>query len=252
MSYACTPANFPSHTYFSQNEIPTSGPPGYDWDYVRGLVIRAEGAVAGGGALTRLRLSMSDYLSDSGAFPGIKRVQGTDWKTYISQLFALGIAPPTPFDFRLWFRSRVIIYLAGDFWRFSTKLAPFTTKHQYADQYFDLLLHHMDGGTVASISRSEWESTRPDRPCKCISFYAGEPCRDSGLPAPVSPKVLHGFSLNIEIGRIRADGTIDPTEALPITIDPDIENKGGHGFVGGEDSDPESCESDVPSPVSSA
>lgn len=112
----------------------------------------------------------------------------------------------TSLDFSLAARSRVILLLAGKFWRFSNTMDPMTTKFDFGTQYFDLQRHKLDGNGNAV-------EAGPTDDCQCISFFADQPC-PSGLG------VAHGFSLNIELVK---GGKV----LLPMTIDPDIENKGG-------------------------
>ena len=115
--------------------------------------------------------------------------------------------------------------LHDEFWAFSRDLSPFTTKYDYEDQYFDLLLHRMDGGKLVSMTQELWQKQTPDERCRCISFFTKRPCRDIELGGP---QIFHRFSLNLELFTAKSDGTVDENNYLPMTIDPDIENKGGN------------------------
>ncbi len=184
--------------------------------------------VSGGSHLSNLKFEMTDVLSDAGRYPGIKKVAGKSWEAELAKLI-VSLVPGNPFDFQLWFRSRVAFCLSGNFWWFSSAMDPMTTKYDVGrEQYFNLLLHFVDGtGQLQSLTREEWAQQHPDLPCKCISFYTGDPCRDHALPGG-APRVLHGFSLNVEVGSLLGSGMIDRSSVLPITFDPDVENKGGN------------------------
>jgi hypothetical protein len=223
----CNMSNFAAARYFSQFELEENGPAGYDYDHTRCLEISVEGSLIAGTNLINSLTPMMRDMFHTGSYPGIPRP--ANWenivlnKMFPGPEFGGSLLPPGPFDFALWFRSRVAIMLVGDFWRFSSTLAPITTKHQYGDHYFDLRLHRKQGTSLVSLTVDEWHATSPDVPCRCISFFTQQPCRDSQLG---SPKVTHGFSLNIEIPKFRSNGTIE--SILPMTIDPDVENKGGN------------------------
>jgi hypothetical protein len=226
MVNVCDPASFPPRTYFEQHEIPDQIPGGYDYQYIRGLLIAAKGT--GSPDLDSLKFELTDELLDGGRYPGVKKVAGKSWETSFPHLFSMAGILGNPFDFQLWFRSRVAFFLKGDFWWFSTAMEPFTMKYVYDGQYFNLLLHFVDGnGVLQSLTREQWAQQHPDTPCKCISVYTLDPCRDSTLPGG-APRVLHGFSLNIEVGALLPNGSIDRSLVLPITFDPDVENKGGN------------------------
>jgi hypothetical protein len=213
--------------YFEQHEIPQHGPSGYDYKYTRALKITAKGNDDGNGVIETFQAYMEDAFLTGGQYPGIPKSTSNEWANLIPHLFDVSLARGNPFDFALWYPSRIAFFLVGDFWRFSTKMAPFTTKHQYGAQYFDLLLHYMDAAGLHSITQEDWDSNRPEQPCKCVSFSTLDPCLDSALGSG-NPKVLHGFSLNLEVAPLLANGTIHPDDYLPLTIDPDVENKGGH------------------------
>jgi len=223
----CNMSNFPTLRYFNQYEIPDHGPAGYEYQYTRCLLISAEATVSSARNVLTFTPAMADQFH-SGQYPGVPRPANWEdviFDSYPTSEFA-GFLPPSPFDFKLWHKSRIAIRLQGDFWRFSTDLAPITTKHQYGTQYFNMLLHRKEGASLISLTLDQWRAESPVQPCRCISFFTGEPCRDSALPGG-SPKVVHGFSLNVEIPRYDTSGTLQ--NLLAITIDPDIENKGGSG-----------------------
>jgi hypothetical protein len=216
MANVCSPTAFPDVPYFEQHELAEFGPPGYTYQHTRGLRIRT--------TQDPFSAEMVDSVFALGSnYPGLPydpAVPSTRWEEVVETLFAMPGVPPTSFDFTLWFRSRIGIFMEDGFWWFSTKLAPITMKHRYGAHYFDLRLHHVDGGSLASLTLDQWRQTRPNERCRCISFFAQDPCRDPRLD-PLLPQIWHGFSLNLEL--------YSPGMApLPITIDPDVENKGGN------------------------
>ncbi len=228
----CDPANFPPMKYFQQHELAEFGEPGYSYDYTRVFVARMEATLQGAAEVDTLTTTMDEYDFQTGRrYPGQPRLdaeQEYPWQDSLTDVLSkVHAAPPTtPFDFTLWFKSRVVMILSGRAWQFSRYLAPITTKHQLGSQYFDLLLHRLDPvAGLVSVTQEQWQTNTPNLGCRCISFFTGGPCRDSALGAP---KILHGFSLNVELLYYEANGQVDPTKYLPITIDPDIENKGGN------------------------
>ena len=118
----------------------------------------------------------------------------------------------TSLDFSIARPSRVVILLEGTFWRFSETLAPLTTKQDFSARYFDLRRHQRNaGGEIVDI--------QPDMECRLISFETVMPLLNGER---------HGFSLNIDllIEVVNPNNNGLEILPLPITIDPDIENKG--------------------------
>lgn len=214
MANVCDPALFPDHRYFEQHELAEFGPPHHTYAHTRGLRIRT--------APSPFSAELVDWIGPTGRYPGIPYDPAdtdTDWDQVLKKLFDPPVVS-TSFDFTLWFSSRIGILIEDDFWWFSTKMAPITMKHQYGAQYFDLLLHHLDRGRLISLTLDQWRASPPTPKCRCISFFTGEPCTDPAVDTS-RPLVKHGFSLNLELA--------SPGKGpLPITIDPDVENKGGN------------------------
>jgi hypothetical protein len=225
----CDMSKFPNMKYFQQHEMPEYGPVDFQYDYTRLLVIRAEATIGPANVLVSLNTIMEEF--EDGGQPGIPRTI-KEWDDILMD--HLGAVPTTrvptpmpgseaPFDFTLWNKSRVIIMLLGQFWRFSAKMAAVTTKHQYGSQYFDLRRHFLnEAGEFCSIPEADWEQKFIGTKCTCVSFFSQEPC------LPVF-NARHGFSFNIDLmmEKTLPGGVTVPT-TLPITIDPDIENKGGN------------------------
>ena len=215
----CKMSNFPTLRYAEQHELPEWGPPDYTYQHTRILRIFAQAELEPNGDVKKFSASMSDYLVGYGNYPGKPRP--ANWQDEVEK--ALGevhlIDPRNPFDFNLWFRSRIAIILVGNFWRFSPKLAPITMKHTYGDQYFDLRRHEIIGGAFINVTERDWERSYSNVPSRCISFFTKNPCQDSDFGGE---KVLHGFSLNMEL--VDDSGKV----VLPMTFDPDVENKGGN------------------------
>lgn len=224
MVNVCDPANFPPQQYFQQHEIPQWGPNEYQYEHTRGLVIRADPVYDTTGQIFKgLSTVLEDAFRDV-KYPGVP-AKTRSWPDVVVDLFAVP-AVRNPYDFKLWFKSRVAIRLVDDFWRFSRDLDPFTTKYDYDGHYFDLLLHRLDGaGKLVSMTPAQWRKTSYQIDCKCISFFTQRPCRDVDLGGP---QVFHGYSLNMDLFSLNQGGTIDPEKFLPMTIDPDVENKGGN------------------------
>lgn len=223
----CDPTKFPQTKYFNQHELPPYGPVDFKYKYTRCFTIVVDATGTGGPAET-LSIAMTEPAVATGQYPGTPYKEPDDtWQEVIKR--SLPPPPPldrsTPLDMKLWFPSRIAMILVGDYWQFSRTLAPITTKHQFDARYFDLRMHGMTGtGELISHTPGEWQAAFPNGDCRCISFFAQEPCRDSSLGYP---KVSHGFSLNIEVLSYDQHGHVSLSEYLPITIDPDIENKGG-------------------------
>jgi len=215
----CDMSNFPPQPYFDQYVIPEEIPANYDYEYTRLFYIWAEATVNSSSEIQTITTSIREDTFTS-QIPGTpKNVQA--WESIAeNSLQSLPAVPPTPFDFAVWTESRVILLLSQPFWVFSPNMAALTTKYDYEGHYFDLRRHEVIGGNFINVPDAIWQRDWSGQPSRCISFYTKDPCRDWQLPGG-SPKVTHGFSLNLEVPM--ADG-----KRLPITVDPDIENKGGH------------------------
>jgi len=101
-------------------------------------------------------------------------------------------------------------------------MASITTKYQYGSQYFDLRRHFHVNNVLTTVTEAEWEHRWKGYDCRCISFYSQDPCLEEF-------EVTHSFSLNVDLLMQvkQPDNTVIPM-TLPITIDPDVENKGGN------------------------
>ena len=201
----CEMSNFKPGKYFEQHELNSSGPIIYDYEYTRSLVIFASSRSAPG-KLKDLTISISSYL-EAQAGIGSKKVPGSTWQEKLNEVLLSQpfIRRGTSLDFSVSAASRVILLLAGGFWRFSNTMEALTTKFDFGSQYFDLQRHVVDpNGNVVPAG--------PNDDCRCISFFTDVPCHKS-------LSVRHAFSLNIEL-------LMGPL-VLPLTVDPDIENKGG-------------------------
>jgi len=98
----------------------------------------------------------------------------------------------------------------GDFWRFPlgdplTTPDPITTKEDFEGHYHRIGRHLIKNGAAADAG--------PTDIYRCISFFTNTPCDHD-------PPIKHPISLNVEL--------LVGQKILPITLDPDIENKGGH------------------------
>lgn len=223
---------FKARKYFRQHELPPGSPNNHPYEYSRALVIRLEPEVDNG-KLAKLNPTLQELVVGEimlGDPPGIPK--GTRaWEDVAADLLDPSLTRNTnPIDFQLWNISRIIFSLEGDFWRFSSSLAPLTTKHNYRGQYFDLRRHFMTPVGPKSLTEEQWKrwlEQWPDQTCHCISFYTKKPCRERPNP---KNNVKHGFSLNIELLFLDEQGLPVPDKMLPITFDPDIENKGGHSL----------------------
>ncbi|HEV7660677.1 MAG TPA: nucleotide synthetase [Allosphingosinicella sp.] len=223
----CDMTKFPDDKYFKQYEIPQSGPNGDDYDYTRLLLLKAGATTDINGPDPRSVLDLSfelEELKEDGGRPGIEHFGDQTWEKLAESLFNPElIRVGGPFDFTLWNKSRVVIMLKGEFWELSQNLSPFTTKQDYGGHYSDLRRHVLDDdGVFQSLTEQEWEKDWKGTPCNCFSFYSGDPC----LP---SWKTFHGFSLNVDLIMWTQSSSGPPVKkTLPITVDPDIENKGGN------------------------
>jgi hypothetical protein len=235
----CDMTRFPRAKYFQQHELPQFGPPLYEYEYTRILFIRADGKVRDNSSaqpseVEKLSAIMVE-VGEDGERPGIKRTD-VPWDTIMNAIimpyerkrtkkseFSLHESRKTPFDFTLWDPSRIIIFLTGQFWRFSSNMAAVTSKHQYDTQYFDLQRHFLDeNNQVQSVPECEWEHRWKKYNCRCVSFFCQDPCLEEF-------DTVHGFSFNLDLLMEvqQPNGAVVPT-TLPITIDPDVENKGGN------------------------
>lgn len=200
----CNPVNFPNKEFFEQHRLP-AGHVDFDYEYTKAYIIAAVGAVGANDEVTALEFKSTSFHPKSS--PGIPRNKET-WEEVLTGVLASRHAlPPNPLDIDLQRPCRVIFLLNGDFWRFSQEMAPITTKHDFGDQYFDVQRHGWDGKQVVTPPAA-------GMPCKAISFFSKMPCPDTRV-------MKHGFSLNVEFA------TAGSESVLPITIDPDVENKGG-------------------------
>jgi len=207
MVNACTSNVYGGAQYFVQHEI-LDGPESYD--YTRCFIIYAHSA--GTGYLNDLKFEIRAVLENNDL--GTPKTE-MSWRDKLRDLLsypamAALFDPATPLDFYLKRKSCILIRLMGDFWRFpkgplGVVPAPVTTKEDFEGHYHKVGRHILKGGVVADAG--------PTDVYRCISFFSNSPCE-------LEPPVKHPISLNVEmlVGQL----------VLPITIDPDIENKGGH------------------------
>jgi len=114
----------------------------------------------------------------------------------------------TPLDFAIGKKCFIALKLYGNFWEFSRRSAgAVRTKDDFDRRYYRLRLHENSGRSA------------------CVSFCAEEPENHVN-------KVRHGINLYVDFIRTENGEVL----RLPVTIDPDIENKGGHGLIDGEPS----------------
>jgi len=204
-----TTATFGAARYFSQHDLPDRTP---IHDYTRCFIIYAHSGDTN--YLNDLSIGIMPVLepNDNGT------PNTTPWRTKLGELLnhpPMAPSPafaerPTPIDFYLKKRSCILIRLMGDFWRFpkgdpATAPAPVTTKEDFEGHYYQIGRHLLKGGVASDAG--------PDDTYRCISFFSNSPCT-------ASPPIKHPISLNVEL--------IVGQHILPITLDPDIENKGGH------------------------
>jgi len=119
-----------------------------------------------------------------------------------------------PLDFSVYKKTAVLIRLIGQFWQFSNSMAAISTKQDLDSQYYSPTRHRqaVPGGDPDSVPDGKGLADY-----RCISFCTDKPCRQNLLG--LGQHVKHGFSLNLDL--------IMPNKAIvPITFDPDIENKG--------------------------
>jgi len=203
---ACNMDNFVAKKYFEQHELGPTGPIFYEYKFTRSFEISAETTSNMPGKLDDLSIVIASYKETIPNY-GTPHTT-TNWEDKLRDVLVnKPLVDRTSLDFALSAASRVILVLSGDFWRFSNSMEALTTKFDLGAQYFDLQRHRLD-------AKNNVVPAGPDDDCRCISFFADEPCPDSC-------KIKHGFSLNVELvhgGKVM----------LPITIDPDIENKGGN------------------------
>ncbi len=205
----CDPKTFPPSEFFEQHPISKNFPQGYDYEYTKAYFITAKGTPGGGAG----GLSILDDLVFTATTFDAPRDKGTpkaekSWEDVLREMFdPQGLVDPNPLNIQIYERSRVIILLVGKFWEFSRAMEPMSTKLDTGDRYFDLQRHGWDGTKVVTPPPAGMR-------CEAISFFSDTPCDDK-------KDVRHGFSLNVEFRGSGKHGV------LPITIDPDVENKGG-------------------------
>lgn len=220
----CDMSAFPQQDFFSQYRLPAYGPQPFPYLYTRVYLISAFGTNSGAAGseladLTFEAMPFEDFGSptpppppDSNS-PGIPYSAQATWNHVLADALVRETAfiPPArnPLDIQLYGRSRVILLLRGHFWSFSREMEPISTKHEMRGRYFDVQKHVLTATGVGTPGSTD--------PYRCISFFSFDPCRPNQPPAL---NVKHGFSLNVEFVNAGAG-------VLPITIDPDIENKGG-------------------------
>ncbi|AQR72380.1 nucleotide synthetase [Sphingomonas sp. LM7] len=198
----------PPPDFFEQHRLPEDGPPGYSPEFTKTYFIVAKGAVedASVGLTGLIDLLFQSEVSVTPDPRGIPNSQ-KDWRVVLEEAFsALGDNVTNPLNIEVQAPSRVILRLIGDFWQFSRTMDPITTKADFGQQYFGMQSHGWDGEVI--------DSPPPGIPISAISF-------STLAPHPESENVGHGFSLNVEFT------SLDGKYILPITIDPDVENKGG-------------------------
>lgn len=205
----CDQSTFPPSEFFEQNPLSRDFPRGYNYEYTKAYFITAKGTQDGGaGGLAELSdlVFTSTPLFASGP-KGTPKAEES-WEDVLRRMFDKHwIAEPNPLNIQVYERSRVIILLVGEFWEFSRAMEPMSTKLKTEGRYFDLQRHGWDDGKVVTPPPV---GTR----CAAISFFSDTPCDDK-------LGVRHGFSMNVEF---TGGGKLG---VLPITIDPDVENKGG-------------------------
>lgn len=212
--------------FYKQHKLPRTG-----WtkghELVQRFIIIAEGSVKedsvneGGVNEDKIlkSLKFNIYKFDAkDPVEGVKVDSYKDWEKLAEvMLDRSGIADQRgSLDFGIYGRSRVLIFLPQTFWYFSSEMPALSTKQEHQGRYYDLRLHTLisDGGKSALVSETqkEWLKNRPTAKCKCISFA-------TEFPHPANSKIKHGYCFNIELEE----------SYIPITVDPDIENKGGGG-----------------------
>jgi hypothetical protein len=191
----------PKAKYFQQFELGPA-PNNYPYEYTRYFTISAQSFDSG--TLNDLRIVQKEIAGTADL--GVPR-DDQEWRGVLAQhLGASGLRQGTELDIAVRHRSRIILELVGQFWRFPAGLGAVTTKRPHADQYFDLLRHVPGAAGPVDVPEA--------MPCTCVSFFTGAPCQKS-------QNIRHGFSINVELQS--GNGW------LPLTIDPDIPNQGGTG-----------------------
>lgn len=202
--------------FFEQHPLPQGGPGDYELTRrFRIVATGAEGAGGPGGPLQQLSLVLVSLDQE----PGTAKAPGSEWEDLVAQMLGEQlIEPDNPLDFAIYDTSRVAIQLTQPFLRFSPSMAPLTTKKKHANgKYYDLRLHTLTGAGLVSETEVEWRQNRPQTPCRCISFFTLDPDH-------ASSGTRDGFSMNVDL--VGEEGGQE--FVIPITIDPDIENKGGN------------------------
>jgi len=197
--------SYPRHV-----ELSRTGPANYDWEYTRCFLIRAKGTLSvNPPLLTNMGFVLTAATTDDEDKGTGKSIP---WETRVRQL--LNVAAPfvsqtrTEMDFTLKRPSRIVFRLDGTFWRFSTTVSPVTMKDDFGTRYFDLQRHVLDASGVPREPRLGEEYD-------CVSFFCDQPFA-AGLG------IRHGFNINLELLSTFHGRPV----ALPISIDPDVENQG--------------------------
>lgn len=153
--------------------------------------------------------------------PGVRRTT-TSWQDLAKDSVIKLMSTSNPFDFSIYLPTRIIIGIPSvhDFLSFSLEVDPLTTKEDYSQKYFDLRLHTMESGQLISNTREEWIRLRPSVPCRCISFATDK-------PHDADDDIRDAYSISLTLRVSVGSGTSTQSFVLPISFDPDIENKGG-------------------------
>ncbi len=202
--------------FFEQHPLPQGGPGVYEVTRRFRIVVKgAEGPAGPGEPLQQLSLVLLSLDEE----PGTPKAPGAEWKDLVAEMLGPKLVDRgNPLDFAIFKTSRVAIQLTQQFLRFSPKMAPLTTKKKHPNgKYYDLRLHTLTDAGFVSETEIEWRQNRPDTPCRCISFFTRDPDH-------ASSGTRDGFSMNVDL--VGQEGGLELV--IPITIDPDIENKGGN------------------------
>lgn len=217
--------------FFSQHKIEGNS---QDYEYTRSFIIYATSSQAAGVLTNGVSINIMP-VNESQENLGTPKTEST-WDKQLEKLLRRQIPPipasstvpflaleqtradnlvadffRTSLDFTLRRKSCILIRLIGNFWTFSPNISPVTTKHNYGTQYQNLQKHWLNPTTDAV------ERPPAGADYNCVSLFCGDPCRDS-------LNVSHGFSFNIELIMDIAG----EEKRLPVTIDPDVENKGNN------------------------
>lgn len=220
---------FPREEFFTQHPLPSRAVGDADFDEVRCFIIWAA-ATKPGVFLNELIMrideiqfenlesfddklkALLDYEFKPIPFPPLDDKPSAIRLDTIFDPFAL---INSPLNFSIKDSSAIIIRLIGDFWRFSTSMRAISTKHDLEGHYYTARRHWKSGNDVREVDDAV------DLPGhRCISFFSGKPCRKDYFGP--GDHVRHGLSFNIDF--------IMPNKVdfIPVTFDPDVENKGGN------------------------